>query len=70
MSRVKKALKSLRNEYLLKFFMINALFVLIIFMMQLKKDLLHVQWPLGVKYNITYDHNKNEVNYNFFFSKN
>lgn len=43
-----------RDAYLLKFFMINALFVLIVFLMQLNKNILHLQWPLGMKYNITY----------------
>jgi len=41
--------------------MINALFVLIVFLMQLKKEVLHLQWPLGMKYNITYDSQKRQV---------
>lgn len=48
------ALKNLRNEFLFKFFMLNALFVLTVFLMQLNKDTLHLQWPLGLSYNITY----------------
>jgi len=29
--------------------------------MQLKKEVLHLQWPLGMKYNITYDSQKRQV---------
>ncbi|KAG7202391.1 hypothetical protein KM043_018708 [Ampulex compressa] len=61
-NKIAKELASMRDEYLLKFFMINALFVLIVFLMQLNKDTLHLQWPLGVKYNITYNEKRNEVN--------
>jgi len=53
-----------RDAYLLKFFMLNALFVLIVFLMQLNKDILHLQWPLGMKYNITYYSKRIEVNNN------
>lgn len=41
--------------------MINALFVLIVFLLQLNKDNIHVKWPLGVKTNITYDEATQEV---------
>ena len=34
--------------------MFNALFILIVFLLQLNKGALHVDWPLGVKTNITY----------------
>jgi len=51
-----------RDAYLLKFFMLNALFVLIVFLMQLNKDILHLQWPLGMKYNVTYYSKRIEVN--------
>ncbi|XP_012289241.1 uncharacterized protein LOC105704522 [Orussus abietinus] len=47
-------LKNLRDEYLFRFFMVNALFLLIVFLMQLNKDILHFQWPLDVKYNISF----------------
>lgn len=55
------ALKTLRNEFLFKFFMLNALFVLTVFLMQLNKDTLHFQWPLGLSYNITYHRDTIEV---------
>lgn len=41
--------------------MMNALFVLIVFLLTLKKDYLHVKWPFGVKTNITYDEASQEV---------
>lgn len=43
------------------FFMVNALFVMIVFLLQLNKDNLHIKWPLGVKTNITYDETLHEV---------
>ncbi|XP_074100057.1 chitin synthase chs-2 isoform X3 [Cotesia typhae] len=57
------ALKNLRNEFLFKFFMLNALFVLTVFLMQLNKDTLHLQWPLGLSYNITYRSETIEVHF-------
>lgn len=41
--------------------MVNALFVLIVFLLQLNKDKIHVKWPLGIKTNITYDETTQEV---------
>lgn len=41
--------------------MMNALFVLIVFLLTLKKDYLHIKWPFGVKTNITYDESTQEV---------
>lgn len=41
--------------------MINALFVLIVFLLQLNKDNLHFKWPFGVKTNITVDEATQEV---------
>ncbi|XP_012227030.2 chitin synthase chs-2-like isoform X2 [Linepithema humile] len=60
-NKIVQELISCRDAYLLKFFMINALFVLIVFLMQLNKDTLHMQWPLSMKYNVTYDTKRNEV---------
>ncbi|XP_072762919.1 chitin synthase chs-2 [Anoplolepis gracilipes] len=60
-NKITQELMSCRDAYLLKFFMINALFVLIVFLMQLNKNILHLQWPLGMKYNITYIAKRNEV---------
>lgn len=41
--------------------MFNALFILIVFLLQLNKDNLHVDWPLGVKTNITQVEETGEV---------
>lgn len=43
--------------------MVNALFVLIVFLLQLNKDNIHVKWPFGVRTNITYDEATQEVNF-------
>jgi hypothetical protein len=41
--------------------MFNALFVLVVFLLQLNKDQIHVKWPLGVRTNITYIEETSEV---------
>lgn len=46
-------LKELRNKSFFGFFMLNALFVLIVFLLQLNKDDLHIDWPLGIRENVT-----------------
>lgn len=61
-ARVAADLIELRNKSVFAFFMFNALFVLIVFLLQLNKDALHVDWPLGVKTNITYIEETHEVN--------
>lgn len=43
--------------------MINALFVLIVFLLQLNKDSLHVKWPISARINVTYDEITQEVIY-------
>ncbi|XP_066588924.1 chitin synthase chs-2 isoform X1 [Prorops nasuta] len=60
-ARIAKDLKDLRDQSVFAFFMMNALFVLIVFLLQLNKDLLHVKWPFGIKTNITYDESSLEV---------
>ena len=52
-ARIAADLAELRNQSVFIFFMCNALYCLIVFLLQLNKDNLHVNWPLGVKYNIT-----------------
>jgi len=44
-----KKLKDLRNLVVFAFFMANAFFVLVIFLLQINSDDLHIEWPLGVK---------------------
>ncbi|KOB69511.1 Chitin synthase [Operophtera brumata] len=60
-ARIKEDLKELRNKSVFAFFMFNALFILIVFLLQLNKDQLHVVWPLGVKTNITFVEETGEV---------
>ncbi|XP_034230764.1 chitin synthase chs-2 isoform X3 [Thrips palmi] len=60
-ARIAADLVELRNKSVFAFFMFNALFVLIVFLLQLNKDQLHVDWPLGVKTNITYIEETSEV---------
>lgn len=60
-ARIAADLKELRNSSVFAFFMINALFVVIVFLLQLNKDNLHIKWPFGVKTNITYDETTQEV---------
>ncbi|KAL9891261.1 hyaluronan synthase-like protein kkv isoform 2-T2 [Glossina fuscipes fuscipes] len=60
-ARIASDLIELRNKAVFAFFMANALFVLIVFLLQLNKDKLHIVWPLGVKTNITYIEETSEV---------
>ena len=52
--KIAAGLKELRNKAVFFFSMFNALFVLIVFMLTLHKDTLYINWPFGVKENITY----------------
>lgn len=60
-ARIAADLKELRNKSVFAFVMFNALFILIVFLLQLNKDQLHVDWPLGIKTNITYMEETGEV---------
>ncbi|KAK9877020.1 hypothetical protein WA026_016046 [Henosepilachna vigintioctopunctata] len=54
-------LADLRDEMVSSFFMINALFVLVVFILTLKKDLIHIDWPYNASVNFTYVQSENEV---------
>ncbi|KAK8746556.1 hypothetical protein OTU49_017078, partial [Cherax quadricarinatus] len=54
-------LKELRNVAVFSFAMMNAIFVIICFLLQLNKDVIHIDWPLGVKTNITFIEATSEV---------
>lgn len=60
-ARVAQDLLDLRNKSVFAFFMFNSLFVLIVFLLQLNKDKLHIEWPFGIKTNITYVEETSEV---------
>ena len=51
--KIAEGLTELRNKSVFFFSVFNALFVLIVFMLTLHKDTLHIDWPFGVKENIT-----------------
>lgn len=59
-ARIANELKELRNRVVFAFFMLNALFILVVFLLQLNKDILHVDWPFGVRENITINPDTNE----------
>jgi chitin synthase len=65
-ARIARDLVDLRDKSVFGFFMLNALFVMIVFLLQLNKDLLHVNWPFGIKTNISYDETTQEVSLSFF----
>jgi chitin synthase len=52
-AKIQADLKELRNKSVFFFSVFNALFVLIVFMLTLHKDTLHIDWPFGIKENIT-----------------
>jgi hypothetical protein len=47
-----KKLKDLRNLAVFAFFMLNALFVLVIFMLQFNEEL-HITWPVSITENVS-----------------
>lgn len=55
------ALKGLRDISVFAFVMINALFVLIVFLLQINKEELHIQWPFNAKPFISYDGGSSEI---------
>nr|XP_017102616.2 chitin synthase chs-2 [Drosophila bipectinata] len=48
-------LKELRNMIAFAFVMVNAIFVLIVFLLQLKKEFLHLNWPIDPRDFITFN---------------
>ncbi|CAH1276161.1 unnamed protein product [Diabrotica balteata] len=58
---VAKDLKDLRDRMVMTFFMLNALFVLIIYLLNLQQDIIHVNWPVNPKVNFTYVTDENMI---------
>lgn len=56
-------LKNLRDKMVFAFIMLNALFVLVVFILQLNQDIIHLQWPLGQQTQISYDTDQEMVRY-------
>ena len=46
-------MKELRNNMVFAFAIFNALFILIVFLLTLNKDKIYIDWPFGIKENIT-----------------
>ncbi|XP_052747628.1 chitin synthase chs-2-like [Galleria mellonella] len=63
-ARIKNDLKNLRDTTVFAFIMLNSLFVLTIFLLQLNQDQLHFKWPLGQSVSILYDDEMNVVTIN------
>ena len=55
-------LKELRNNVVFSFGMMNAVFVLVVFLLTLNKDKIYLEWPFGIKENITINEDTQEVN--------
>lgn len=54
-------LKELRNMIAFAFVMVNAIFVLIVFLLQLKKDYLHLKWPIDPTDFVSFDRDNHQV---------
>ncbi|CAD6197537.1 unnamed protein product [Caenorhabditis auriculariae] len=53
MERIRAGLLELRNRVTAGFFMLNIVFIIVVLVLQLQKDCLHIEWPLGPKFNHT-----------------
>uniref|UniRef100_W8AXX4 chitin synthase n=1 Tax=Ceratitis capitata TaxID=7213 RepID=W8AXX4_CERCA len=60
-AEIAESLRELRNMFAFAFIMINSIFVLIVFLLQLKKDYLHLEWPIDPKDYITYDDTNSQI---------
>merc|ERR1712136_425623 len=49
-------LKDLRNQSVFTFFMINAIYVTVVFLLTLSKDEVSIRWPLQISYEIEYSY--------------
>ena len=66
-AKIAADLIDLRNRVVFGFLMVNALFILVVFLLQLNKDILHVEWPFGVRENITFIPETNEIRVEKFY---
>lgn len=55
------ALKDLKNNVSFAFLMINAVFVILVFLLQLEKESIHINWPFGSDTNVSYVPQSTEV---------
>ena len=56
-----RGLLELKNNVAFFFYLLNAFFVLIVFLLTLNKDRIFIEWPLGIKENIIFVEETNEV---------
>ena len=59
--KVQDQLKNLRDLSVFAFVMLNALFVLVVFLLQLNKENLHIEWVLNAKHEIIYNEGTFEI---------
>uniref|UniRef100_A0A0R3RRN4 chitin synthase n=1 Tax=Elaeophora elaphi TaxID=1147741 RepID=A0A0R3RRN4_9BILA len=50
---ISAGLRLLRNKVCSGFFMVNTVFIIVVLLLQLQKDCIHIEWPLGPRYNHT-----------------
>lgn len=60
-AEIADSLRELRNMFAFAFVMINSIFVLIVFLLQLKKDYLHLEWPIDPEDFITCDNRNHQI---------
>lgn len=61
-AKVAAQLIDLRNKVVFGILMLNSLFILIVFLLQMQKDILHIEWPFyGKAISITYSSKTHEV---------
>ena len=58
---IERKLKSLRNQTIFAFFMINAMFVVTLFLLQLHQDTIYIEYPNIGHTNITWIQEEGEV---------
>ncbi|CAB3250071.1 unnamed protein product [Arctia plantaginis] len=64
LARIKTDLKNLRDTTVFSFVMLNALFVMVIFLLQMNQDQLHFRWPFGQDVSLSFDNNANLITIN------
>ncbi len=47
-------LKTLRNQMVFSIFMLNAIFVIAVYLLQANKETIYITWPWGATANVTY----------------
>jgi hypothetical protein len=60
-------LKELRDTVVFHFAMGNAIFVIIVFLLTLNKDKIYINWPFGIKENITINEETLDVRFYLYF---